>query len=1052
MSGIRVLRLAGDVGFSREDAARLERAHPDVHVTTLSSVTAASRRLESGCADCVVGGHDPPDVDGLAALGDLRERHADVPFLLYVARADDECVEAAFEAGATDVVAKGTAHALLAARIRNAVDAARTERSLTRRVLVTDVVHRLVREPTRERIEETVCESLTAANPYLFAWVGESDRSGGVVPRASAGTGRGYLESIGSERVSADAGGVLGRALRSEEIQVEQRIPDDGTDDGWQDEARERGYRSVAVVPLLYEDRRYGVLAVYADRTNAFGGDERAMLADLGETTAYAIDAARTRDELSATETNYRELFDKVNDAFFLHDVETGEILDVNRAACEMLDAPREDVLQYAVGDFSANVGPYTQENALRRIRDAVREGSRQFEWLAEDSAGRPFWMAVDLKRATIGGEDRVLAVVRDVTDQHEREANLRAERDRISTLFQNVTDAVLYAEYENGEPIIREVNSAFEEIFGYDAEEILDGSLDDVIVDPEYEAECERINETVRNGERVEREVRRRTTSGVRDFLLRAIPLELADGRMASFGMYIDITEHKRREQTLEVLHEATRRLMEAETEKKIAEITVETAREILDLPLVAALRYDDGVDELAPIALTEFTTELYDDPYETLAFEPGEGLTGRAFDANETRLYDDIRTEEHVRGTDQRVKSALMVPLGVHGLLFAGSPDEGAFDEFDVYFAELLGDNAEAALNRAERERLLRERETELVRERDRSTALFENIPDPAINCTFVDGEPIVDAVNPAFEEVFGYDAGTVVGESVDEYLTPAEHETEASDLNRVLQEGESVHAEVRRETARGVRDFLLHVVPFKLGERSVKGYAIYTDITDRKRHEAELTRQNERLEEFTSIVSHDLRNPLSIARGYAELARETGENEHLERVERAHDRMDRLIGELLELARQGKMVGETESTGLEPVVESAWANVETDDATLDVEDPGSVEADADRLCEAFENLFRNAMEHGGTDTTVRVGPLADGFYVEDDGPGIPESEREEVFESGFTTARDGTGFGLAIVERIVDEHGWRIVAAEGESGGARFEVRTGGESVDV
>ena len=81
---------------------------------------------------------------------------------------------------------------------------------------------------------------------------------------------------------------------------------------------------------------------------------------------------------------------------------------------------------------------------------------------------------------------------------------------------------------------------------------------------------------------------------------------------------------------------------------------------------------------------------------------------------------------------------------------------------------------------------------------------------------------------------------------------------------------------------------------------------------------------------------------------------------------------------------------------------------------------------------------------MEHVGDGVTVRVGPLSGGgFYVEDDGPGIPEDERDQVFESGYTTERDGTGFGLNIVREIVEAHGGAISLTESDEGGARFEI---------
>ena len=81
---------------------------------------------------------------------------------------------------------------------------------------------------------------------------------------------------------------------------------------------------------------------------------------------------------------------------------------------------------------------------------------------------------------------------------------------------------------------------------------------------------------------------------------------------------------------------------------------------------------------------------------------------------------------------------------------------------------------------------------------------------------------------------------------------------------------------------------------------------------------------------------------------------------------------------------------------------------------------------------------------MEHADEDVTVTVGGVADGVFVEDDGPGIDPENRQRVFESGYSTAEDGTGFGLSIVKTVAEAHGWRVRATESNNGGARFEVR--------
>ncbi|RLM67107.1 ATP-binding protein [Halorubrum sp. Atlit-26R] len=213
---------------------------------------------------------------------------------------------------------------------------------------------------------------------------------------------------------------------------------------------------------------------------------------------------------------------------------------------------------------------------------------------------------------------------------------------------------------------------------------------------------------------------------------------------------------------------------------------------------------------------------------------------------------------------------------------------------------------------------------------------------------------------------------------------------------------------------------------------------------DITEQKDYEQQLERQNERLNEFASVVSHDIRNPLNVAVGNLELAADECDSEFLDNAANALTRIEYLTGDLLTLARSGKAVGETTPVQLQTIAKSAWGNVETATATLDLDtDDTIVEADRDRLEEAFENLFRNAIEHGGEDVTVRVGTINSGFYVEDSGNGIPDDARNQVFDHGYSTGEGGTGFGLSIVRSIIEGHGWSITIADASAGGARFEI---------
>jgi len=226
--------------------------------------------------------------------------------------------------------------------------------------------------------------------------------------------------------------------------------------------------------------------------------------------------------------------------------------------------------------------------------------------------------------------------------------------------------------------------------------------------------------------------------------------------------------------------------------------------------------------------------------------------------------------------------------------------------------------------------------------------------------------------------------------------------------------------------------------------------------SNVVAAARAAADAERQRQRLDEFVRGVSHDLRNPLTVAQGRLDLAERDCDSDHLADASTAVDRTLELIADLLTLAKQGETPREREPVALSDLADECWANVETGGATLTVAGDRTVLADPSRLKRLFENLFRNAVEHGGDDVTVTVGEIApmytttraeavlpSGFFVEDDGSGIPREDRERVFEVGYTTDDDGTGFGLNIVRDIAAAHGWQVAVSEGTRGGARFEI---------
>lgn len=312
---------------------------------------------------------------------------------------------------------------------------------------------------------------------------------------------------------------------------------------------------------------------------------------------------------------------------------------------------------------------------------------------------------------------------------------------------------------------------------------------------------------------------------------------------------------------------------------------------------------------------------------------------------------------------------------------------------------------------------------------------------------NHRLTDMNPAATQLPAVSPETLGDPATTILPTAVSELLPQRDAQTLARSPP------DTRTAELTLDLDGDERTFRVEVEPLIVGTGETAQYAgtvvLFHDITELKAQQQALETKNQRLEQFASLVSHDLRNPLDTAQGYTDIARETGDHEALTQVEDSLDRMETLIDDMLVLAREGTsgLMQNPEPVRVTDVAEAAWTFVETYDATLACHDSVEVTADPDRLQQLFENLFRNAIEHAGEDVTVDVGGLANqsGFYVADDGPGIPREERDEIFEQGISGSASGTGLGLYIVQEIVDAHGWEIAVTESATGGARFEIRT-------
>ena len=467
-----------------------------------------------------------------------------------------------------------------------------------------------------------------------------------------------------------------------------------------------------------------------------------------------------------------------------------------------------------------------------------------------------------------------------------------------------------------------------------------------------------------------------------------------------------------------------------------------------------------DTAQDGLYALDTNGHYTYVNESMTETLGYDREEMLGKHAaeilgrgeFERGQTHVKElvaDTERESEVMELSVETKTGEELPVAIH---FAP-----LYDEADGYDG-LVGVMRDVS-ERKERERRLRE-------SKRRYRTLAENIPDGAV--AMFDEDLQYTLVGGELFENLDYEVDDFEGVAIDEIHTEGYIERFENEYEAVF-EGERAQFKF----SHGEGYYRTNLVPIRDGDGNVDaGLAMVIDVTEQHEYKQQLERQNERLGQFASIVSHDLRNPLNIIEGRLQIYRERGGEEHLDVVEESLEEMGNLINDLLDLARKGQTVEEVQDVDLAEYVDHCWTGVETGDATVEVTDPGTVVADPGRFGQLLTNLFRNSVEHGSTGSqtqsddsvehgstsnrqeaddsvehdsdgvTVRVGVTDEGFFVADDGPGIPESRREDVLEYGVTDSEDGTGIGLAIVSEIAEAHGWSVTITDSWAGGARFE----------
>ncbi|WP_223906062.1 PAS domain S-box protein [Geobacter sp. AOG1] len=186
----------------------------------------------------------------------------------------------------------------------------------------------------------------------------------------------------------------------------------------------------------------------------------------------------RRAEELQLSEERFQAIFDSVNDAIFIHDLETGDILDVNRRMCEMSGYSRQEACSIGVEALSSGVPPYTRKEAIEWMRKAAQGDPQQFEWHSKDRNGRLFWIEVNMRRARIGGQDRILVTARDISGRRRAEEALRASEEKYRNIFEYAPIGIFQSTVEGR---FLYVNSTLAQLYAYDSPEEIIAAVKDI-------------------------------------------------------------------------------------------------------------------------------------------------------------------------------------------------------------------------------------------------------------------------------------------------------------------------------------------------------------------------------------------------------------------------------------------------------------------------------------------------------------------------------------------------------------------------------------------
>ena len=728
-------------------------------------------------------------------------------------------------------------------------------------------------------------------------------------------------------------------------------------------------------------------------------GDGRLLVTVRERPSPAGADAAESP---ACAEREMQELIDAMNDTVFVVDLD-GDFVDANQVAVERLGYSRSELLAMGPADISP---PAHAEQVGERLRTIDDNETHVFESVQVTADGEEIPVEINARRITYRGDPAVLSVARDITDRKERTRKLRT--------FEQAVEQAGHAVYiTDPDGTIAYVNPAFEEITGYGQADAL-GETPKILSSGEMpDRYYDALWETLLAGDVWEEEIENERADGERYYAEQTIAPIVDGGEVVNFvAIQQDVTERKRREQELE------------RYQQLIENVPVGVYRNTPGL----TGKFEEVNPAMVDMFGAEDEAELLDTHVAALYRTPSQReIFSRKLEAEQQVVEEELRLETR------------------DGELFWGAVTAIRHEiDGEVYYDGIVQDVTE----RREKARELRLRERRFRR-------LFENHNAPMLLIDPDTGS--IERANDAAVEFYGYEKQALTSMAIqdinqlsDEAVARRRAAAEEEETNRFIFPHELADGDVRQVE--------VDSTPITAGGQRLL-FSIIHDVTERERTRERLERQNERLELLNRVVRHDIRNDMSVIISYADLLEDHVDDEGAAYLETVVEHGEHVV-ELTSTVRKlmEAMLGEDDD-GPGTVVLSRVLDAE-------IEEVGSVadrvEIDVERplpdidvvgnemLSSVFRNILNNAIQHNDVDAPrvdIAVEETADTVEVRiaDNGPGIPDDQKAEVFGKGeHGMDSPGTGLGLYLVHTFVDQFGGDVWVTDHDGGGgAVFHV---------